>query len=633
MSGKLGWFLLGGVCIAFGAVLLGSLIPFRNNGPAPIAGDSLTTHSSQSRQIPIDDGYVGSEACGKCHSQVLEAYRHHPMGRSLTTPLTATPIERTDISEFSPPGPRRYRIERTKDGVRHHELMVDQDGNVLYDQAVDVSYVLGSGKRGRGYLIEHDGMFFKSPIAWFSTTNEWGLSPGYPPDGHKRFERRITDGCINCHAGHLAVKREAADTFVKPVVIEASIGCERCHGPGKKHVELHKLAQDEAFDNEEIVNPARLDPARRDSICAECHLHGKATVLRTGQKVYDFKPGQLLEDNRIVFVTPPGKVNTSVTAALSQVEQMESSTCFIKSGGRMGCTSCHDPHRLPQPESKVEYYRGKCLACHETRGCGLPVKERLAREATDSCMACHMAPVLHVGNILHVSFSDHRILRQTDTPSAHKSTGSTDPADFAIYNHAEQRLPKLEVDRAIAFMLAGGTDGKSPTLAQARRAEQLLLPVHEAQPDDIDTLEVLAAVCLIQRRPEEAEHWWNEVLLRDPQRESVLQNIALYYHDRRQLEPAREYLQRYLVVNPWHGHIHGRLAGVLKLLGEPQAGIAAAERALELNPTLVPLHDWLAHVYEENGQPAESERHRKMHERMQQLLSKPNKSSPSDSSR
>ena len=36
------------------------------------------------------------------------------------------------------------------------------------DQAADVAYVLGSGKRGRAYVIERDGMLFKSSIAWFS---------------------------------------------------------------------------------------------------------------------------------------------------------------------------------------------------------------------------------------------------------------------------------------------------------------------------------------------------------------------------------------------------------------------------------------------------------------------------------
>ena len=33
--------------------------------------------------------------------------------------------------------------------------------------------------------------------------------------------------------------------------------------------------------------------------------------------------------------------------AVGHVEQMESSRCFRESQGRLGCISCHDPHRLP----------------------------------------------------------------------------------------------------------------------------------------------------------------------------------------------------------------------------------------------------------------------------------------------
>src|SRR5207302_2300987 len=114
------------------------------------------------------------------------------------------------------------------------------------------------------------------------------------------------------------------------------------------------------LSREQIVNPARLDAALRNSICAQCHLHGKATVARTGQSVFDFRPGQRLEDNRIVFVTSPETADESASSALSQVEQMMASACFKKSDGRLGCTSCHDPHSLSPPESRVEIYRAKC---------------------------------------------------------------------------------------------------------------------------------------------------------------------------------------------------------------------------------------------------------------------------------
>lgn len=629
--GKLFWCVLAGVCGTLGAWWLASLILNRNSPPT-----SLPQNSSQagaSRVPVIDADFVGSKVCATCHGHISETYRQHPMGRSLAVPHEATPIENFDVTEFSPPGPRRYQIEQTADWVRHHEMLADEDGTMLYDQSVEVAYTMGSGKRGRAYLIEHDGMLFKSSVAWFSLPKEWGLSPGYPPEQHKRFERRITDGCINCHAGRIQVHRTAPDTYVKPVMAELTIGCERCHGPGRKHVEAQESGTLAALANDHIVNPAKLDAARRESICAQCHLHGKATVVRTGQKVFDFQPGQLLEDNRIVFVTPPGTGSESATNALSQVEQMATSVCFQKSAGRMGCSSCHDPHAVVPPESQTEFYRAKCLACHETRGCGLPTKERLAREATDSCIACHMSPVLHVGNILHVSFTDHRILRHPQSDQSGEKARSPATSEYAVFDNADQRLPKHELDRANAFLLLGGVDRKTPTASDARRAEQLLLPLLQTQPNDIDILENLGAACLIQGRSFDASEWWKEALTVDPRRESVLEHLAMLSFDQRQLKPAREYLQRYVAVNPWHGAIYGRFAGVLGAMGEWPESIVAAERALELNPTLIQLHGWLANAYQQVGNSAESERHRQLLVRMQARMPSADQPPPSETSR
>lgn len=629
-SGKLWWYTAAGAGGVLGLLLLTSFIW----SPAPTQAPQAGSPPQSMGQTPPadDDKFVGSESCRTCHHKIAEAFNQHPMGRSLAKASDAVEIENFKVTEFSPPGARCYRIERTVNAVRHHEVLLDEDGTELYDQAVEVQYAMGSGKRGRAYLIEQDGMLFKSPIAWFSPQQEWGLSPGYPPDHHKRFERRITEGCINCHVGRMSVDRSATDKYLKPVVIEESISCERCHGPGRDHVLAHENGLPEAVANARIVNPAKLDSPRRDAICAECHLHGKATVIRSGQKVFDFRPGQLLEDNRIVFVTPPGAAGKSANA-LSQVEQMAASVCFQKSGGRMGCISCHDPHSLPPTESRVDYYRAKCLACHETRGCGLPVDQRLARDENDSCIACHMPPALHVGNILHVSFSDHRILRHPQEEADNNMTNASGQVELTVFDGANQRLPKLEIDRATAFMLLGGIDGKIPTRSDARRAEQLLLPVLDAQPDDLDVLENLGAACLLQGRARDAEQWWNEALKQDPRRETVLQHLALLTFDQRRLKPAREYLERYLEVNSRHGNMHGRLAGVLGSLGEWKKSVTAAEHALELNPTLVPLHDWLGHAYQQIGNPAESERHRRLFQRLQRRMPNSDQHPPPESSR
>ena len=622
--GRLRRHVLGGLGGMVGVLLIGLVFLSWNRVPTRVLPEPSRLNAAIV-SAPIDDSdFVGSNACGVCHSRIWRQFHQHPMSRSLAAPLEAAQIERYDVIEFSPPGPRHYRVELGADGVRHHEILTGQDGSVVYDQGMDVSYALGSGKRGRAYLFEHDGMLFKSSIAWFSRRNAWGLAPDYLPASHQRFERRITDGCIACHAGRMALKSGAPGTFVKPVVIEASIGCERCHGPGRRHVEAHEAATDKQLADEFIINPARLDASRQISICAQCHLHGEARIMRTGQRPFDFQPGQLLEENRIVFVAEKSESDEPGQQSLSQVEQMLASACFLGSEGRMGCTSCHDPHGLPAPETRVDFYRQKCLACHETRGCGMALQERLAQDATDSCIACHMPASLQVRNVLHVSFADHRVPRHPRSELGGEPRGepASPPAtgDFKVFDQGESRLPKLELDRALAFLLVGGAEHKRPTIDGARRAHELLLSVHRAQPNDIDSLEILGAACQMQGRAADAEQWWLKTLKLDPRREWVLRQLGLLYHQQGRMKDARDYLQRYLKVNPWHGSIYGYYAGALGSLGEWRECIAASEHALELNPSLAAVHELLAHAYLQVGDMAESERHRELYRRIESLL-------------
>jgi hypothetical protein len=54
-------------------------------------------------------------------------------------------------------------------------------------------------------------------------------------------------------------------------------------------------------------------------------------------------------------------------------------------------------------------------------------------------------------------------------------------------------------------------------------------------------------------------------------------------------------------VNPYRSHYYGRLAHVLGQLGDVPAGIAAAEKCLELNPSLMQTHAWLEEAFRRTG--------------------------------
>jgi tetratricopeptide (TPR) repeat protein len=105
----------------------------------------------------------------------------------------------------------------------------------------------------------------------------------------------------------------------------------------------------------EILNPAKLTPARRDAICMQCHLEGSVAIEQPGKHIYDFKPGDDLSDDiHYLVLSTERQANPR---AVSQFEALAQSMCQQKSGDAFHCTTCHDPHRSPAPAERVNYYR------------------------------------------------------------------------------------------------------------------------------------------------------------------------------------------------------------------------------------------------------------------------------------
>ena len=587
---------------------------------APTVSERLTAPS------PVSHAYTGSSVCAECHAEIVEKYNRHPMGRSLAAVVDAESIEDYANAEFQPPGPRRYRAERTADGVRNHEFLVDSEGETVYDQALPVAYVLGSGQHGRSYLIERDGLLTQSSLGWYSQRECWDLSPGYRPQSHARFERRVSDSCLYCHAGRVK-KSDSGERYARPAFSEARIGCERCHGPGEAHVARQRRSRVEGVD-ETIVNPARLDAQRREAVCNQCHLQGLMTVTRYGRDFFDFRPGRHLDDALLVFVHGDRVDGAGQTRPVSQVEQMRSSRCFQASAGRMGCVSCHDPHEHRTGKVGAAHYQASCMKCHADRGCSLPEPQRAAEPARGSCVACHM-PALGVQAVAHTSLIDHRILRNPKTDRAAVRGGTPAPDELVLFDNAADRLPRREVERATGMaMVEIATRTGQPIWAA--RGERLIVPaelaeasmpaVLDALGDDVHALEALGSSYEQTEREAAALAVWRHALRFAPQSESLRLKIAMRLHDGQDWAAARDAFAQLIEVNPHVAMYHGRYSHVLGNLQRLDDAIAPARRALELDPTLTHIHEWLADIYLKLGRAEDRERELALLRRKQALL-------------
>ncbi len=568
--------------------------------------------SQISKPVRPEGGYIGSKACSECHSEIAERYTRSSMGRSLAkVNEVAEPLEDYETRTFFERGSRTYQIEKNEGHVWHHEMMSDAEG-LIYDQKEEIQFAMGSNTRGRSYLLWRDGAMFMSPISWYAK-NGWDLSPAYLPDRNLRFSRRITDACLICHSGRTTKNADREHYFPDPVFHEIAIGCERCHGPGEGHVTFRRQAEPSGPDP--ILDLAQLNPVERDAVCYQCHLQGEERILRYGRSEDDFRPGMKFSDVWISFLK--GDDAAGSTPAVSQATQMKSSRCYQSSAARLGCVSCHEPHESPDRDRQSEHYKQRCLNCHQDHGCSLASDQQQAAPANGSCIHCHM-PLLNASNIPHTSQTDHRIPRQ---PSRRKN--STSESSSPTFEEDGANIPEIERIRAEGLMKS--------LIAEKRRdrnlAEQSLRLLKKSLaviPDDEAVEQALGGALSVLGRTQELETTSKALIERFPLNEVALQRLANAAHDAGRYTEADQLFARFVKLDPWPAVTHGRWAHTLGQLNRFDEAYAEAERALTLDPSILPLYSWLAEAHAVRGHIDKSRYYQHMAERLTKRLTQGN---------
>ena len=550
--------------------------------------------------------FVGSATCAECHPGIAETFARHPMARTMQPIGEVEPIEAFgEGKDRFTVGGRTYRVERRDGEVIHHEIMHDDDGKLIYDQAESVQFVIGGGVKGRGYVLQRQGLLFESPITWYSQTSNWGLSPGYPPEEHYRFQRRLGADCLACHSGRTAPAIGKDRYVAEKPFHEASIGCERCHGPGGRHSELYRSSRGDRHEDPLIVNPASLADQQQDDICNQCHLEGKLRVLKKGVEFSDFRPGELLGKTWTVYVAETPFDDEGRPLFTSHVEQMHSSRCFQESGKAMRCTSCHDPHRVPSAAERVSFYKARCNSCHQKRGCLLPEAEQQRGGAAGSCIACHM-PRLHSSDVAHTTQADHRVVRHAS---------ETRPLEQMEQERAGRAwLPFEEMGK----LLSGDERQRADALAWLRQAndtgdirllERVRKQLGQVLARDASDTEIRGKLGYAWFRlgnMAAAKRELERSLLERPDFEPYLTFLGLIAYSGRDDSGGR-YFRRLMVLNPGDGKVHGPYADMLAASGKLEDAIRMAESGLLRDPTLLELRQALARFYRTAGRVKDAE--------------------------
>jgi hypothetical protein len=362
------------------------------------------------------DGYVGSGACAKCHRSIYESFSKTDMGRSMSeiTPAVVKNVP-SNARVTAPSLNRHYEVFAREGKLYQSEYALNSAGQDLFRETHKLDFLIGSGANGVGGIVQQGEYLFEAPLSLYSKTGEWALSPGYE-FGDYGFNRPILAACIVCHSGRPRISSSQSAKMMDPPFAELAIGCENCHGPGETHIVSLEMGSPLSMDStSNVVNPGKLSPWLSNNICMSCHQAGDARVLKEGKSYRDFRPGQNLEDTLSIFIVPFDRASVPKDDLLEHYLSMRLSKCFLKSGGKLTCITCHDAHVQPSAEQAPEYFHQKCLTCHTEKSCAVPLIVRDRKTPPDNCAGCHM-PKRDVTVISHSVLTNHRIVAQSEEP-------------------------------------------------------------------------------------------------------------------------------------------------------------------------------------------------------------------------
>ncbi len=542
--------------------------------------------------------YVDSAMCATCHQGIAETYRKTGMGRSFFVPTTGNVVEdyaHANTVFHQPSGLHYTMIERNGEFFerRSEAGFEGKETNVMEER---IDYVIGSGNHSRSYLHRApDGQLIELPVSWYSEgSGYWAMSPGYDWKGQEDFRRAITGECMFCHNGY-PQGDAGLERSIFPEKLPQGIDCQRCHGPGRAHVEaaMSGHASPELVRSS-IVNPGRLDRERQLEVCMECHLktsfHEPNEERAFDRAVFSYRPGQPLEDFKLYF-EPVGHENDDNFEIDHAAYRLRMSACFRNS--QMTCLTCHDPHDIPRGQEAVEHYTEVCLGCHKG------VAHTVALPPTSTCLTCHM-PKRRTDDAVHVVMTDHFIRRTQPrrdllAPVAEAVAPEGSFTKVALYYPAKA---PATVEAEISMAEAQVNDSGIPRL-------QALLERY--RPNSPEPYMVLVDAYDLAGNNEEVVRWSRQALAKHENFRPAVVKLTPALFALHQDAEATKVLEAAVQQYPTDDLLLSDLGNAYLRQGEIAQASAALERAFEANPERSETHNLLGVVAVKRGDRAAGE--------------------------
>ena len=341
--------------------------------------------------IASETRFVGSAKCGECHDEQFQQYLTSGHSKTLWSTLDFPFRDRFEGMKFAD-AERQTTFHYFPEDVGMEVVVPGKFGGDRFP----LQFAFGSGEHAITFVtLTPDGTQVPTGIehrvSWFTGLDQAGLTPGqHGRPAHQDIEYfgRVIRGttlerCFECHT---TSGRIEGDQLVDLI---PNVGCESCHTGSAPHAALMQDRNPVDADAGFAHQPWRTTD--QIQICARCH-RGEDSV----------KKSEITRENpKIVRYQPVG---------------LGQSKCYVQSGRRLLCSTCHDPHQHAARQTTVQYEK-KCLQCHSAS----PHSVQCSVSPDVDCVSCHMPRVaIHPS----ISFHDHwiRVRNDTDPPAVQGET-------------------------------------------------------------------------------------------------------------------------------------------------------------------------------------------------------------------
>jgi hypothetical protein len=357
------------------------------------------TNEEAANDPPRLTDYAGWQKCAQCHAEITDSWLKTGHARTFLETWNTDVARHLDGRSFTD-AERHSTFRYSYDPA--DGLMVTLPGQ-FGNKPFPLEYLLGSNHHAQTFLtliphqngetvgIEHRVSLFGDELDLTPSHQDEKVNEAVQAFGQVQ-DPQTADRCIGCHTTFHRIREHRLQQVIP------NVQCEACHGPGAGHVRsaesggttvsLSSLSADDSAS-----------ALRQIKLCGTCHrlpADVPAELIRPDyRQLARFQPIGLMESN-----------------------------CFKKSGGRLACSHCHNPHQPVSARSTnaVE----ACLNCHRQNR-----EDQVAcpTSPTTDCVRCHM-PQIEVHP--RVAFHDHwiRVHREpspSDVPPATRVESGEEP--------------------------------------------------------------------------------------------------------------------------------------------------------------------------------------------------------------